>query len=136
MTNALRSELASLLICIVLVLILIFLFIFPRQYLNSFLNDITYCTLNTRDGIMANDEKKVTENAEKMIFRFEEASKLLKLFLNHEDVDDLGLYINSCYYSSKADEIDLHVMIDNIENILKKCEYLFDVETLSLYNLF
>lgn len=136
MTNAFRSELMSLIICIVLSLMLIFLFVFPRKYLNNFLDDINSYALNTRDGVMEDNKEKTKLNTEKMVLLFEDSSNLLKLFLNHEDVDELEVFINSCYYTCRTDKTDFHVMIDNVENILKKCEYLFDVETLSLYNLF
>lgn len=136
MTNSSRSSFFSLIICAVLLLFLTFLFIFPRQYLSNFLNDITYHALNTRNAITQNDRKKAADNAEDMLVCFDKASKPLKLFLNHEDVDDLGLCINSCYYTVKTPDSELVDIAHNIENILKKCEYLFDVETLSLYNLF
>ena len=122
MTNSLRSELTNL--------------IFPRNYLNDLLDDINTYANNTKIGIEEDNVDKIIENTQKMIDRFQKASNVLKLFLNHEDVDELELYIQSCYYTAKIDQQEYPVIIDNLENILQKCKYLFDVETFTVYNLF
>lgn len=136
MTNSLRSELTNLLMCILLVLALVFLFIFPRNYLNDLLDDINIYANNTKIGIEEDNGDKIIENTQKMVDRFQKSSNILKLFLNHEDVDELELYIDSCYYTAKIERKEYHIIIDNLENILQKCEYLFDVETFTVYNLF
>lgn len=136
MTNSLRSELTNLLMCILLVLALVFLFIFPRNYLNDLLDDINTYANNTKIGIEEDNGDKIIENTQKMVDRFQKSSNILKLFLNHEDVDELELYIDSCYYTAKIERKEYHIIIDNLENILQKCEYLFDVETFTVYNLF
>lgn len=136
MTNSLRSELTNLLMCILLVLALVFLFIFPRNYLNDLLDDINIYANNTKIGIEEDNGDKIIENTQKMVDRFQKSSNILKLFLNHEDVDELELYIQSCYYTAKTDQKEYPVIIDNLENILQKCKYLFDVETFTVYNLF
>ncbi len=134
MTNVPRPELVNIIISLVTALLLICLFIFPRQYLVSFSKDITLYAESIRDGVINNDDKKISKNAAEMLIRFDACSDSLKLFLNHEDVDKLKTLIYSCYYRARIDE--KAAIIGDVESIVTLSEYLFDVETLSVYNLF
>lgn len=136
MSSILKSEHISLAVCILLALMLTFLFIFPRQYLVSVLSYIEDNAVKARTAVNEGDILGVKRATEAMLLKITSASDILKLFLNHGDVDELKLNINACYRAVRSGELEPYSFMSGIESILQKCEYLFDVETLSLYNLF
>lgn len=129
-SHALKSYVAVL----ITVLFLTFTFIYPRYYLTKMTAELISISKETI-GLVQNEEwERAVVNSESMVRRFEEARDPLKLFINHEDIDELEEALKSCLQLAKAE--DSGQFLVELVFIISQSSYLESIETLTLFNLF
>ena len=88
----------------------------------------------TIDLVQNEEWEKAVSNAQSMVKRFEESRDPLKLFINHEDIDELEEAVKSCLQLAKAE--DSGQFLVELVFIISQSSYLESIETLTLFNLF
>lgn len=129
-SHALKSYIAVL----ITVLFLTFLFIYPRYFLKKMTGELIRTSKETIDLVQNEEWEKAVSNAQSMVKRFEESRDPLKLFINHEDIDELEEAVKSCLQLAKAE--DSGQFLVELVFIISQSSYLESIETLTLFNLF
>ncbi len=129
-SHALKSYIAVL----ITVLFLTFLFIYPRYFLKKMTGELIRTSRETIDLVQNEEWEKAVSNAQSMVKRFEESRDPLKLFINHEDIDELEEAVKSCLQLAKAE--DSGQFLVELVFIISQSSYLESIETLTLFNLF
>lgn len=115
-------------------LFLICIFIFPAMYLKNMTEDIDVLAADAIRAVQNEDYASARQDVIRIQERFLLAHQPLKLFLNHEDIDELEVLISIAVSVSEIE--DGAELLNSLERIRSCADYLENIETFSLYNLF
>jgi len=134
MTKRTAFPTVSLIASILGIAIIIFLFTVPRNYLMSVTYKMRAAALNAYNAVLDGNFETTDKNISDMCEVLEQSEKTLKLFLNHEDVDELRASLHSAQALSLIEESGN--LITELQDIIRILNYWDDSETLNIYNLF
>lgn len=134
MTRRTGFPTANIIITSFAVLLMIFLLIAPRHFLTGVTEKLRVAAREAEYAVLRNDLGAADEAIAKMCADFEEAEQPLKLFLNHEEVDELKASLNAAWDLAMIDECGN--LLAELQNVLRIVDYWDATETLTIYNLF
>ena len=117
----------NLIACLIAFALLAFLFIYPRMQLTELSE--TLCT-----GADAGDWVQARAGIDEINTAFQVEKEHLKLFLDHEDLDELDATLVGCQRLIEVQE-DKQVLFE-LEHIINIATYLKEIEVFTIYNLF
>ena len=124
----------NLVACIVALLLLLFLFTYPRMVITKLSEVLCAGAEETMACIRVGDWARANAGIEHMNDAFQEKKERLKLFLDHEDLDELDATLMGCVRLIEAEE-DKQVLFE-LERIINMATYLKEIEVFTVYNLF
>ncbi len=134
MTKRSNFPLANVCITLVALGIVLFLFIVPRRYLIQVAGDLQAGVIEAQQAVLHGDLERVDMALNRMCARLGETEEPLKLFLNHEDVNELKSSLEAARNLARIDESGN--LLTELQNVLRILDHLVASETLNLYNLF
>ncbi|MEA5060545.1 MAG: DUF4363 family protein [Candidatus Pelethousia sp.] len=134
MTKRTGFPLANAIATILATLLILFLFIIPHRYLTQVTSKIRASAREAEYAILRDDLPAADAAITGMCAVFEEAEQPLKLFLNHEDVDELKSALHASRDLTMIDECGN--LLTELQNVLRIVDYWDDTETFNVYNLF
>ena len=124
----------NLVACIVALLLLLFLFTYPRMVITRLSETLCAGAEETMACIKAGDWTRANAGIGRMNDAFQEKKERLKLFLDHEDLDELDATLMGCVRLIEVEE-DKQVLFE-LERIINMATYLKEIEVFTVYNLF
>ncbi len=124
----------NLVACIVALLLLLFLFTYPRMVITKLSEVLCAGAEETMACIRVGDWARANAGIGRMNGAFQQKKERLKLFLDHEDLDELDATLMGCVRLIKAEE-DKQVLFE-LERIINMATYLKEIEVFTVYNLF
>lgn len=134
MTKRTGFPLANAITTISAMLLILFLLTVPRSYLIKVTSKLRSGAREAEYAVLRDDLMAVDEAISGMCADFEEAEQPLKLFLNHEQVDEVKASLHAARDLTMIDECGN--LLTELQNVLRMVDYWDDTETLSIYNLF
>ena len=125
---------ANLIMTTASILLLIFLFIYPGIYLRNMAEQVRTLAIDSILAIQKEDFESAQTHVESMTDIYDRYSEPLKLFLNHQDVDELSASIHGTYQLVLAED-NAQVLLE-LESIKKQVDFMESIESFSIYNLF
>lgn len=111
-----------------------FLFTVPRHYLMGVTSQLRDKAREAEYAALGDDLVTVDEKVNDMCMVFERAEQPLKLFLNHEDIDELKASLYAARNLAMIDERGN--LLSELQNIFRIVDHLDASETFNIYNLF
>ena len=124
----------NLVACIVALLLLLFLFTYPRMVITKLSEVLCAGAEETMACIRVGDWARANAGIGRMNGAFQQKKERLKLFLDHEDLDELDATLMGCVRLIEAEE-DKQVLFE-LERIINMATYLKGIEVFTVYNLF
>lgn len=124
----------NLVACIVALLLLLFLFTYPRMVITKLSEVLCAGAEETMACIRVGDWARANAGIGRMNGAFQQKKERLKLFLDHEDLDELDATLMGCVRLIEAEE-DKQVLFE-LERIINMATYLKEIEVFTVYNLF
>ena len=134
MTKRTHFPIANMVATALALLFLFFLFTAPRKYLVTFTAKLRDKAREAEYAVLGGDMEAVDTAAAQMCADFEASEQPLKLFLNHEDVNELRASIFAVRDLTMIDERGN--LLSELQNVFRIIDHLDASETLNLYNLF
>lgn len=120
--------------CLAALALLLFLFIYPRMVLTE-LSDRICAGANELIGMIeAGDWAEANAGINAVNDAFQEKKERLKLFLDHEDLDELDATLMGCRRLIEVQE-DKQILFE-LERVINIAMYLKEIEVFTVYNLF
>lgn len=113
--------------------VLLFLFIFPRRQVASLKAQLFPYAQSTTAAVIAEDWPRARALTEAMLTLYAPYDNVLRLYIDHEDVDSLRTRLHACANLAKAEDDQIIVDLEDAKN---KLTYLESIETFTLWNLF
>ncbi len=120
--------------CLIALALLLFLFLYPRMVLAELSETLCAGADALIGQIEAGDWERANAGIDEINGAFRAKKGALKLFLNHEDLDELDATLMGCRRLIKVEE-DKHVLFE-LERIVNMATYLKEIEVFTIYNLF
>lgn len=134
MTRRTGFPLANSIITALAILLIVFLLTVPRHFLTGVTEKLRTAAWEAEYAVLQNDLTTADEAIARMCADFTQAEQPLKLFLNHEEVDELRTALCAARDLAVIDESGN--LLTELQIILRIVDYWDDTETLSIYNLF
>ena len=120
--------------CLIALALLLFLFLYPRMVLAE-LSETLCAGADAHIGqIEAGDWERAIAGIDEINGAFRTKKETLKLFLNHEDLDELDATLMGCRRLIEVEE-DKQVLFE-LERVVNIATYLKEIEVFTIYNLF
>ncbi|MEG1547235.1 MAG: DUF4363 family protein [Clostridia bacterium] len=119
---------------VIAIVLLLLLFIFPGHYLQKMTQELDATAEDTTEAVLSGDWQRARRDTLAMRERFDRSKQPIKLFLNHEDIDELEAHIYSAVLLAQVEEGAN--LLDNVEHIRNAVAYLEGIETFNIFNLF
>lgn len=120
--------------CLIALALLLFLFLYPRMVLTE-LSETLCAGVDALIGqIEAGDWERANAGIDEINGAFRTKKEALKLFLNHEDLDELDATLMGCRRLIEVEE-DKQVLFE-LERVVNIATYLKEIEVFTIYNLF
>ncbi len=124
---------ASRVATIIAVLLLLFLFIFPRHQIKTLCELLLPYAQSATTAVTESNWEAARIETEAMYQAYKPYDNILRLYLDHQDVDALHTRLLSCLNLAKVEDDQIIVDLEDTKSRLK---YLESVETFSIWNLF
>ena len=134
MTQQSKFPLANVCITLAALLAVFFLFTVPRRYLLQVAGSLRQGALDAQQAVLVGDLETADEALARICSQMQEAEQPLKLFLNHEDVNELKASLEASRNLAAIDEAGN--LLTELQNVLRIVDHLVASETLNIYNLF
>ena len=128
-----RFVTANIIALIVTVALLLFLFLYPRRYMEEMAAPIVLAAAAAEEAAISADWPEVEARIREIRSRFEAGKNTAKLFLNHEDVDEMDALIGAAERTAQVKD-DAELLI-HLERIGVTAEYLAGIETFDVTDL-
>lgn len=119
---------------IVIILFLIFVFTVPGHYQRQFSSAIREKARAAEDAVLSGDIRSAQENVESMADIYEDKGDPLRLFLHHENLDDMETCIQSAKDLAAIGELDNLVGV--LQNIIGITNHFDAIEGFGIHELF
>lgn len=134
MTRRTGFPLANSIITALAILLILFLLTVPRHFLTGVTEKLRTAAWEAEYAVLQDDLTAADEAIARMCTDFAQAEQPLKLFLNHEEVDELRTALHAARDLTMIDESGN--LLTELQIVLRIVDYWDDTETLSIYNLF
>lgn len=124
----------NLIACLIAFALLAFLFIYPRMQLTELSETLCTGADAVIGWIEAGDWAQARAGIDEINTAFQVEKEHLKLFLDHEDLDELDATLVGCQRLIEVQE-DKQVLFE-LEHIINIATYLKEIEVFTIYNLF
>ncbi len=114
--------------------VLVFLFLFPHQRISAFEQDMELLCNGLEVALRAEEWEEALGLMESLQARFRAEHPCLRLFFDHEDVDELELGLKTA--ASYLKQEDAAPALGELEKVRAIASYLTGIETFTLTNLF
>lgn len=120
--------------CLIALALLLFLFLYPRMVLTELSETLCAGADALIGQIEAGDWERANAGIDEINGAFRTKKEVLKLFLNHEDLDELDATLMGCRRLIEVEE-DKQVLFE-LERVVNIATYLKEIEVFTIYNLF
>ena len=120
--------------CLFALALLLFLFLYPRMVLAELSETLCAGADALIGQIEAGDWERANAGIDEINGAFRTKKEVLKLFLNHEDLDELDATLMGCRRLIEVEE-DKQVLFE-LERVVNIATYLKEIEVFTIYNLF
>lgn len=120
--------------CLIALALLLFLFLYPRMVLAELSETLCAGADALIGQIEAGDWERANAGINEINGAFRTKKEVLKLFLNHEDLDELDATLMGCRRLIEVEE-DKQVLFE-LERVVNIATYLKEIEVFTIYNLF
>lgn len=120
--------------CLIALALLLFLFLYPRMVLAELSETLCAGADALIGQIEAGDWERANAGIDEINGAFRTKKEVLKLFLNHEDLDELDATLMGCRRLIEVEE-DKQVLFE-LERVVNIATYLKEIEVFTIYNLF
>lgn len=120
--------------CLIALALLLFLFLYPRMVLAELSETLCAGADALIGQIEAGDWERANAGIDEINGAFRTKKEVLKLFLNHEDLDELDATLMGCRRLIEVEE-DKQVLFE-LERVVNMATYLKEIEVFTIYNLF
>jgi hypothetical protein len=120
--------------CLIALALLLFLFLYPRMVLTELSETLCAGADALIGQIEAGDWERANAGIDEINGAFRTKKEALKLFLNHEDLDELDATLMGCRRLIEVEE-DKQVLFE-LERVVNIATYLKEIEVFTIYNLF
>ncbi|MDO5111587.1 MAG: DUF4363 family protein [Clostridia bacterium] len=124
---------ASRIATIVAILFLLLLFVLPSLQVHALADAILPYAQSATDRVVLGDWAGARRETSIMYQLYLPYDTSLRLYLDHEDVDTLRMRLLSCLHLAEVEDEQIIVDLEEAKN---KLDYLKNIETFSLVNLF
>ncbi|MDR0841129.1 MAG: DUF4363 family protein [Christensenellaceae bacterium] len=114
--------------------LLLFLFIAPHAYVTGFTTDMREQASKAEAAAMAGDVKAASRAVNSMLETLGRAEGTLRLFINHENVNQLHMAVEASLHLAAIAEWGN--MLTELQDALRVLEHMDASETFNIYNLF
>ena len=132
--NSKTFHMINIVACILSVALLIFAFTYPKQMLKELSEDTIADTHTLISAIQSQDWPHADTLIDDIEQRFLDREQPLRLFLDHEDIDEMQMTIKGVH--RLVEQRDNAQLLFELEHIINMAQYIYGIESFSFHNLF
>lgn len=119
----------------VAVLLLAALFIFPKMYLDKVTHELKSRAISITEAVVQDNWKEAEAKAASMVEYFDAKKDALKSFTHHKVISELETSVHASRVLAEVEEEKSQLLIE-LQNIISISQYLHNLETFDISNLF